>query len=84
MSERVSKIVKKGTYVYVFRCPIHGLEETAYCFRAFWKANEGLWEKYSVRYTSVDLPPEELGAFLRGFRAARSSMILGGNALRNG
>jgi hypothetical protein len=35
-------------FQYIFDCPIHGLEQQAFCFRAFQIENIDLWKKFSL------------------------------------
>jgi hypothetical protein len=44
-------------YVFLFDCPIHGLEAQAFCFRGFQKENTELWKKYTL--IEVPATPDE-------------------------
>ena len=49
---------------FMFRCPVHGDEDKALCFRAFDKANLLLWHKYTVIYVENECSEEELQVFV--------------------
>lgn len=43
-----------------FDCPIHGLEDQVFCWRASDKSLNERWVKYEVIYKKDDITPQEI------------------------
>jgi len=40
--------------IFMFNCPIHGLEHRAFCFRAFSSEHNSLWKKFLLVEQEMD------------------------------
>ncbi len=60
---------------YIFNCPVHGVETSAFCWRAFSEENVELWKKYEITYKKVEFAHGEKQRLLRNFRASATGDV---------
>lgn len=46
-------------FQYIFDCPVHGLEQQVFCWRAFQKENDAFWKKCMLIETEFEIDEKD-------------------------